>query len=391
MFSILALASPSLGDLSNFVFYDAIKDFLLADDGLVTQWTADMAVRMGELMALVALPMLTAWIMFHGYRILTGQSREPMMVLVTHSACAMLIVFIATAASLGNPWIAAKIGELGDLISVMVTGNKNMGGQVQESLGWMQFAFSSIDALPTGDDAAVATAKDRALWFTGIGTASPSLIGGIMLILFEIVIKFLIAMGPLAIMCLLFERTKAIFQHWLQYCVSSLFRLATTAVMTAIAMKMVCAVAAAFWADKLLNAAVQQLSGGAIDLHMAEGITSMALQQGGLGVILSVLIVTVPQMTAQFFMGALGSFMHYSNFGGTGGGNTQPGPQGQPIGSYQGSQPNLGRTTAPNYDMPPIPNSSSMRPRLVTDSTQDVIKSSSDVQPGAPNRPPDRM
>jgi type IV secretion system protein VirB6 len=144
-------------------------------------------------------------------------------------------------------------------------------------------------------------------------------------------------------------------------------------------------------ADKLLNAAVQQLSGGAIDLHMAEGITSMALQQGGLGVILSVLIVTVPQMTAQFFMGALGSFMHYSNFGGTGGGNTQPGPQGQPIGSYQGSQPNLGRTTAPNYDMPPIPNSSSMRPRLVTDSTQDVIKSSSDVQPGAPNRPPDRM
>lgn len=385
MFSILALASPSLGDLSNFVFYDAIKDFLLADDGLVTQWTADMAVRMGELMALVALPMLTAWIMFHGYRILTGQSREPMMVLVTHSACAMLIVFIATAASLGNPWIAAKIGELGDLISVMVTGSKDMGGQVQESLGWMQFAFSSIDALPSGDDAAVATAKDRALWFTGIGTASPSLIGGIMLILFEIVIKFLIAMGPLAIMCLLFERTKAIFQHWLQYCVSSLFRLATTAVMTAIAMKMVCAVAAAFWADKLLNAAVQQLSGGAIDLHMAEGITSMALQQGGLGVILSVLIVTVPQMTAQFFMGALGSFMHYSNFGGAGGGNTQPGPQGQPAGSYQAPVGTINQSpNNQNADSRLRIHNPTMALRNTAPANHDVVKSNTDVRARQP-------
>jgi type IV secretion system protein VirB6 len=72
-----------------------------------------------------------------------------------------------------------------------------------------------------------------------------------------------------------------------------------------------------------------------VDLHMAEGITSMAMQQGGLGLILSVLIITVPQMTAQFFMGALGQFMHYSNFGGTDAGNAQPGPQGQPTGSYQ--------------------------------------------------------
>lgn len=383
MFNTLVSSSPSLGDLSNFVFYDAIKDFLLSNDGLVTQWTSDMAERLGILMAMVALPVLTLWIIIHGYCIITGQSREPMMALAVNSARAVLIVFIAISASMGNPWIAAKIGDLGDLISVVVTGSKNMGNQIQESLGWMQFAFSSIDALPSGDDTAVATAKDRALWFTGIGTASPSMIGGIMLILFEIVVKFLIAVGPLALMCLLFERTKVVFQHWLQYCISSLFRLATTAVMTAIALKMVCAVAAAFWADKLLNTAVQQLSDGRIDLHMTEGITSMALQQGGLGVILSVLIISVPQMTAQFFMGALGSFMHYSSFGGTGGGYSQPGPRGEPVGPYQEPvRTQQRRPDNPNQQSshPTVIGAATGLPRNVASTNQDIVKKNTNVR-----------
>jgi type IV secretion system protein VirB6 len=387
LLNTLISTSPSLGDLSNFVFYDAIKDFLLGSDGLITQWTSDMAVRMGTLMTAIALPMITIWIILHGYRIVTGQSREPMMALVVHSARTVIIVSIATSASMGNPWIAARIGDLGDLISTVVTGSKDMGSQIQESLAWMQLAFSSIDALPSGDDAAVTTAKDRAIWFTGIGTATPSLVGGVMLILFEIVMKFLVAISPLALMCLLFERTKTIFQQWLQYCVGSLFRLATTAVMTAIAMKAVCALASAFWADKLLNAAVQQLSGGFVDLHMAEGITSMAMQQGGLGLILSVLIITVPQLTAQFFMGALGQFMHYSSFGAPNGMNSQLGPQGQPVGAYQmpvAPHP----TRAP--DNQPHNSTNLNNPTMVTRTTPsaalDATKSGSAAQHSASNR-----
>jgi type IV secretion system protein VirB6 len=130
---------------------------------------------------------------------------------------------------------------------------------------------------------------------------------------------------------------------------------------------------------------VQQLSGGAIDLHMAEGITSMVLQQGGLGVILSVLIVTVPQMTAQFFMGALGSFMHYSNFGGTGGGNTQPGPQGQPAGSYQGpvltQRQRLGDLSGPNSH-PTVTGAATGLPRNPAPINQDVVKTNTGARQG---------
>lgn len=331
MWHAMTASLPSLGDLSNFVYFVAIRDFLLADDGLITQWTSGMAQRLGELIAVAVLPMVTIWIMLAGYRIVTGQSREPMMGLVVDAARTSLIVFAATAVGVGNPLIVEGIHDLDGVISHVVAGGSSSADQIQESLGWMQFAFTSIDALPTGGDAALATAKERALWFTGIGTAGPSLVGGALLIALEIAVKFLTAIGPLAILCLLFKQTASIFQRWVQYCVGTLFRLSIVAVMTGIALKMVCAVAAAFWADRLINAAVSKLTDGTVDLQMAEGVTSMALQQGGLGLILTALIFYVPKMGAEFFSGVIGEASHFSLFGGPPNGSNVPGFRGQLI------------------------------------------------------------
>jgi type IV secretion system protein VirB6 len=54
-----------------------------------------------------------------------------------------------------------------------------------------------------------------------------------------------------------------------------------------------------------------------------------------MGLILTTLILTAPPMAAMFFQGTLGSFMAYSQIGGSGVG-AQPGPQGQPPGSMGG-------------------------------------------------------
>ena len=40
----------------------------------------------------------------------------------------------------------------------------------------------------------------------------------------------------------------------------------------------------------------------------------MAVQEAGLGVILTMLLITAPGMPAAFFQGTLGQFMHYSVF-----------------------------------------------------------------------------
>jgi hypothetical protein len=52
----------------------------------------------------------------------------------------------------------------------------------------------------------------------------------------------------------------------------------------------------------------------------------MAMQQGGLGLILTMLIISAPPMAASFFQGTMGQFMAYSQFGGSAG--SQPGARG---------------------------------------------------------------
>src|SRR3546814_13608202 len=81
-----------------------------------------------------------------------------------------------------------------------------------------------------------------------------------------------------------------------------------------------------------------------------EGIHSIACQQGGLGFILTVLIVTAPPMAASFFQDMLGALTLYTAFssnggaaasrnGRWGGGNSYPpGHAGHP----GGVQPSLG-------------------------------------------------
>src|SRR3546814_16365263 len=104
----------------------------------------------------------------------------------------------------------------------------------------------------------------------------------------KVAMALFIGLGPMFILCLLFEQTKQLFSKWLFYGIGTMFSLALLSVMVAIALKMVLAVAAAFWVGSFTGATT-------------EGINSMALQQGGLGLILTVLIVTAPPMAASFF------------------------------------------------------------------------------------------
>jgi type IV secretion system protein VirB6 len=52
----------------------------------------------------------------------------------------------------------------------------------------------------------------------------------------------------------------------------------------------------------------------------SNGMNSMALQQGGIGMLLTVLIITTPPMVANFFSGTLGSFSPSSAIMGAAGG-----------------------------------------------------------------------
>jgi type IV secretion system protein VirB6 len=335
------LMSVDLGDVTNLIFFQRINEFLNRE---IAEFGVNLLGRTMAWVGSVALTLMTIWIMIQGYRIITGQSRDSMMALVTNSLRATLIVGVATGWGLAGPTLFDWMGNgLQKNINEVVTGSDDDAySNIDKSLGYMQLAFTSIDALQDGDSAQVDDAKSRAMWFTGIGTGGPAITAGVMLLLNKIAMALFTGLGPLFILCLLFDQTKQLFGRWLFYGLGTMFSLAVLSVMVALALDVVTAVAASFWVNSFL--------GGS-----SEGVNSRAMQQGGLGLILTMLIISAPPMAAAFFQGTLGNFTAFSQFGG--GAGHAPGARGAgspPTPTYAHQAPlNSNRPTDTGYQSPP--------------------------------------
>lgn len=311
-----------LSDASNLYFFREVYAFL---GGEIDEFRENVLGRVMAWVGTMALILMTLWIMIQGYRIVIGQSRDSMAALVTDTLRATLIVSIATSFAIGGTSLNTLLtDDLNREITHVVTGkNENAYDSIDRSLGYMQLAMSSIDALDVGGSEMVDDAKTRTMWFTGIGIAGPAITGGALLLLNKIAMALVVGFGPIFILCLLFDQTKQLFSKWLFYGIGTLFSLAVLSVMVALALDMVLAVSSAFWVGKFTGA-------------NQEGINSMAMQQGGLGLILTVLIVTAPPMAAAFFSGVLGQFSAYNQFSNP---NIPPGQNTvhRAVGGYPGS------------------------------------------------------
>ncbi|QOY22297.1 type IV secretion system protein [Xanthomonas citri] len=301
-----------LSSLGNYAFFSLINDFL-RDEIDIFQWT--LLQRTSALIGVVSLTVLTLWIIFQGYRIVIGQSREAAMGLVVTALRASLIIALATSMAEGSSKLYWTLTEgVSQSITQVVTGDsKSPYDAIDKNLGLMQIAMMSIDQIQTAGNQQRDDEKTRARWFTGVGMAGPGVVGGSLLLLNKIGMALFVGFGPLFIMCLLFQATKSLFSKWLLYGLGMVFSLSVLSFTVSLATKVVGAVALAF----LVKYAMPGSSG--------EGISSMALQQGGLGLVMTTLIVTAPPMAAAFFQGTLGQFTAYSALGQLDRANQEPG------------------------------------------------------------------
>ena len=208
----------------------------------------------------------------------------------------------------------------------------------------MQFALMSIDAINVAQDPTLDDEKKRSMLMSGIGTAGPGMVGGAMLLLYQITLALFVGLGPMFVLCLIFDQTKSLFNRWLMYGISTMFSLAVLSAMVSIATKLVLGVAIAFWTTTTLGA----LTG----LELNDGMSAIALQQGGVGMLLTLLILTVPPMAAQFFNGAIGSAAAYTAFGGAAHQKGQSQASNQSSGGRADARPG-----DPGYVAPPVPSS----------------------------------
>jgi type IV secretion system protein VirB6 len=314
LLDVSALLSPAADLVSlkgttgfgNAVFYSLIANYL--DNEIITAFNR-LFTRTFQWVSGVAALLLTLWVWWQGWRIVTGQTQESMAKFFAAAAQRTFIVGLAFGASVGSSDIFYWLGnELPREVNWLVTGeDESPSSGIDENLAYMQLALSSIDVLQTGGDPAVQDAKTSSIWIAAAGTAGPAVVGGAMLLLNKIAMGLFVGFGPLFVLMLLFDYTKPLFQKWLYYGIGTIFALVMLNLMISIATEMVARVAGALW----LNGFVSSLMG----TGDTEGITSRALQQGGLGLILTMLIVTTPPMAAAFFNGVMGQFTPYGAFG----------------------------------------------------------------------------
>jgi type IV secretion system protein VirB6 len=127
-------------------------------------------------------------------------------------------------------------------------------------------------------------------------------------------------------MCLIFEQTKGLFQKWLLYGLGTLFSMGVLAFISSLVLQLTLNVAKALWAADIIN--------GITGLG-AEGFSSQSMQQGGIGLLMTVLIVSSPPLAAMFFQGTIGQFYFNSAFG-HGGARQGANGQLQSPGAYNG-------------------------------------------------------
>ena len=315
----------------NLVFYVLVFTYI---NSSITTFMNQLTNNVMGVAGGVALVLVTLWIMIQGYRIVSGQSREPMMGFVVNS---MRVVFIVTTATtlgvFGSNLHDLFTGELQTDLNQLFTGsNATFQTTVDQNLAYTAAAEAAIDAVQTapGDDASVA-AKSRAADFAIFGTASPPMAAGAMMLMYNLALALFIGLGPIFILCLLFEQTKPLFQKWLLYGIGTLFSMAMLSFVSGIVLSVTLRVAGALWTASTVNGLIGATS---------EGLTTQSMEQGGIGLLMTMLLISAPPMAANFFSGTLGNFSPYSNFGGGAGAGgaaaLRPGAQGQPVGSYGG-------------------------------------------------------
>lgn len=331
-------AGPSTavgGGVGDFFFFKYILGFL---SDKIHDLGFDMLVRASRYIGGVALTLLTIWVFIQGYRVVTGQMRESLMGLVANMTKAAFIVTLATSFGLvGSDIHMFLVQDMKGGIHELMTGDVGQPEEkIDESLGWMQVAMSSVDMLESVNDPGLVAEKQRATFYIGLGTGGPAITAGTMLLLYQIAMALFIGLGPIFILCLLFDYTKGLFQKWLFYGIGTMFSMAMLSAMVSIALDMVTRVSAAMWA----SAAAGQLLLGE---NVVGGMNSMAMQQGGMGLILTALIVTAPPMAALFFNGVMGNFASFTQF-------QQPTGQRPPGADGPGTPGNAGYRQQPMSD-----------------------------------------
>ena len=299
--------------------FEQIRDYIV---DLIGQFGYAGLGRMMAFAGAVGTVWLTIWFMVQGYRIATGQSRESLHVFIVRAITVTAIVAVAQGLAIFGQDLASLVLDLRNSIALAITGGEyedpsKMVGKVLTGMLTLQVAMDLAPVLGPSSGNTLNMANTLS-FITGAGQALPALIAGGLMLLNEIAMHLCLVMAPLCLLAYVFEQTRFMFVTWAKFTVNTLFSMVVITVVTVIALK----------ATIMLGTALLAMDGVSSGLAFASVTTGtlylrdIATISGGLGMLLTTLILGTPPLMTNFFSGQVGAiFSGYNQVGSVAAGN----------------------------------------------------------------------
>ena len=266
--------------------------------------------------------LFTFWIMVQGYLILTGRSQDSLKAFVFNVGKTYIIILVALGVSSTSEFALRNLtkvttdgvaslmmgeNEYSDEISkcLMKATSSILGCQIDQNLITAQAVMAFINQIDTADNARLSEQVEQAKLFAGVGTAGPGIVTGTMLILYRVAMALFIGFSPFFILCLMFKKTTPYFTKWLNYGLATIFSSVLLAVMAGICTDLVEIIARRQFANDAVFTAL------GID---NSGVFQAAMNQLGLGLMMSTVLILVPPMAGAWFNGVMASTYGTNHF-----------------------------------------------------------------------------
>jgi type IV secretion system protein VirB6 len=344
-------------------------------DSQIQTFTEGAYTRLVATVTGLASIMFTIHILLSGLKIITGESRDTLLMTVTRWIKMSFILVIVGGFTIGasTTITSAVLDVRADIVNTMVggTGNITIYQNIGKSLENMNSNAAAMEAGSFSEASTTNATKDRIVGLMIVGQGTPALIGGTLVLLNEIAFRIGILLTPLFVMCLMFQKTQDMFYTWAKLIVASVFSLCVLSIVVTICMNL-----SSFFSLIIRGVHTTPLSlfGIAVPALTIDGIgdndnfpeLTLAITQAGFGIVLSALLVAVPPMIGRYFGGAIDSHV-YNQFTGMSPGipqGLQQATQGQNTSnaSANSTGSSTNQTPTSHYTPPPPANSSTSAP-----------------------------
>ena len=186
---------------------------------------------------------------------------------------------------------------------IMKSTSSLLGCKIDKSLTVAQASMAFINQIDTAENPNLAAQVERAKLFAGAGAAGPGIVTGTMLIIYRVAMALFVGFAPFFILCLMFKKTTPYFSKWLNYGLATMFSSALLAAMASISTDLVRIIAQSQYKYSKIASITGIITGESVT-----GIFNSAMNQLGLGLMLSTVLIVVPPMAGNWFNGVMGGY-----------------------------------------------------------------------------------